>query len=189
MTPDDWDKCREPQRMLRFLRDSGGASERKLRLFACACCRSGLRGRRSLYEPTYAAAEEYADGRASREEVRRHWGPASDLPSWPEEPVAWAWSLAAPRRPAQRPRRAGILRDLFSPSHPLLLDPSCLTPPSSRWRKPATPSAPSPPGTSTAPACLSLRTRFWTRAARTKSCYNTCGARGRTGEVVGQSTC
>ena len=39
MTPDDWDKCREAQRMLEFLRESGRASERKLRLFTCACCR------------------------------------------------------------------------------------------------------------------------------------------------------
>jgi hypothetical protein len=39
VTPDEWDACTEPQGMLLFLRESGRASERKLRLFACACCR------------------------------------------------------------------------------------------------------------------------------------------------------
>ncbi len=39
MAPRDWDKCCEPQRMLQFLHESGRASERQMRLFACACCR------------------------------------------------------------------------------------------------------------------------------------------------------
>src|SRR5262245_48859742 len=39
MTPDDWDDCCEPQAMLEFLRDSGRASDRKLRLFTAACWR------------------------------------------------------------------------------------------------------------------------------------------------------
>jgi hypothetical protein len=37
MTPEEWDRCADPWQMLEFLR--ARASERQLRLFACACWR------------------------------------------------------------------------------------------------------------------------------------------------------
>ncbi len=37
MTEQEWLECDDPQKMLRFLREE--ASDRRLRLFACACCR------------------------------------------------------------------------------------------------------------------------------------------------------
>jgi hypothetical protein len=40
MTEAEWLVCAEPEMMLlEHLGDSEGATERKLRLFACACCR------------------------------------------------------------------------------------------------------------------------------------------------------
>ena len=71
MTEADWNTCCEPETILAFLRDSGTASERKLRLFACACCRrvwallSDERGREAV-----RVAEQFADGLATERQRR-----------------------------------------------------------------------------------------------------------------------
>ncbi len=39
MSGDDWSVCTDPQLMLMLLRSRRAATDRKLRLFACACCR------------------------------------------------------------------------------------------------------------------------------------------------------
>src|SRR5262249_52967385 len=67
MTEEEWFACPDPQRMLPFLRVT--ASERKMRLFACACCRRIW----DLYEADCSrsaidAAERFADGVISGEE-------------------------------------------------------------------------------------------------------------------------
>src|SRR6478736_2667072 len=62
MTDSDWITA-TPQEMLRFLRNSGNASERRLRLFAAACCRriwhllTDARSRKAI-----EVAEQSADG-------------------------------------------------------------------------------------------------------------------------------
>jgi hypothetical protein len=70
MMEQEWLACTDPKPMLAFLRDK--ASDRKLRLLACACCRriwQLLRdeGSRRVVE----AAERFLDGKAHKNEWRR----------------------------------------------------------------------------------------------------------------------
>src|SRR5438477_162038 len=88
MTETDWLTCLDPHEMLNYLEKSEGnwvqrflnwlpsrshrARNRKLQLFACACCRhiwqllSDERSRKAI-----EVFERYADGQASRRERRR----------------------------------------------------------------------------------------------------------------------
>jgi hypothetical protein len=69
MTEAQWNRCTDPKAMLAFLRNSGGACERKLQLFAVACCRSlwhllpDERSRNAV-----EVAERLADGLATAKE-------------------------------------------------------------------------------------------------------------------------
>ncbi len=77
MTEAEWLACTDPQPMLEILCGSGKASERKLRLFACACCRrlgnllSDRYSRKAL-----TVAERYADAAVSQDKLRFAWGDA-----------------------------------------------------------------------------------------------------------------
>jgi hypothetical protein len=75
MTEADWDSCTDPEKMLEWLRHSGNAPERKLRLFACACCR-GIWHRLSdkCSRRAVEVVERFADGRATPQTFRKwHW--------------------------------------------------------------------------------------------------------------------
>ena len=68
MTEREWVACEDPMPMLAALR--GRASARKLRLFACGCCRTvvwHLLDERS--REAVAVAERFADGRATASEL------------------------------------------------------------------------------------------------------------------------
>lgn len=72
MTESKWLTCTDPEPMLEFLR--GKFSDRKLRLFSCACCRNiwnSITDERSRH--AIVAAEAYADNQITPEEfeVRR----------------------------------------------------------------------------------------------------------------------
>lgn len=108
MTETEWLSCADPKPMLRFL--SAQAGDRKLRLFACACCRriwpalTDERCRRAvevreLYEDgmasefDLAAAQDAA--RAARHELRYPLRYVENAESLPESAPAWAAGAAS----------------------------------------------------------------------------------------------
>jgi hypothetical protein len=95
MTEHDWLSCTDPTEMLRFLLGRQ-ASERKLRLLACACCR---RIWHLLPDPlsrqAVEVAERFADGRASDKELARARNAALSVTGQGARQVAWAAYWAA----------------------------------------------------------------------------------------------
>src|SRR5436305_1875458 len=91
--------CTDPQRMLEFLR--GKASDRKLRLFACACCR--LAWDRLPDERSRASAlvgERYAEGGAGKDDLRAAAGAAQAAIRAAAEAIAGLAGYAAALRAA-----------------------------------------------------------------------------------------
>jgi hypothetical protein len=104
-----WLGCGDPEALLRHLPHE--LSERKLRLFACACCRRAWRAlvdERSRH--AVEAAERFVDGRADASELAAAWRDARAaamqtrlLVSWAAADAgrplsAWATALHASRR-------------------------------------------------------------------------------------------
>jgi hypothetical protein len=133
MTEAEWLAADDPKPMLKFLRDSGRASERKLRLFAIACCLGN-------WSPVYAdrcrslvgLAERYADGQARGAELteaRRIAYPGELLGVIEPDArraataVLWSWVVG----PGERPKQAAHVRDVFgNPFRPVAADPAWL---------------------------------------------------------------
>jgi hypothetical protein len=142
---DEWLNCKDPQPMLQFLR--GKASDRKLRLFACACCR---RGWRRITVPRIKElveiAEQYADRTPTENEWLTAWHSVSAM--YFTSNVVWpnAWEAASrvsegwlhisgdrkPRRQnrhrVEMPAQCGVLRDIFgNPFQPWFVSSAWLT--------------------------------------------------------------
>jgi hypothetical protein len=119
--------------MLDLLRAQAAVSDRKERLWACACCRRLLHlfpeGRHRRHGEV---AERYADATAGREELRKAqtrwaWGFSLD-PGTGCEPDNLAW--VAPDRLAEVAAQADLLRNIFGrpPFCKRRLDPRWWTP-------------------------------------------------------------
>jgi hypothetical protein len=98
MTTEEWLLCEEAIPMLDFLGDN--ASERKLRLFACLCCRqSWLRLTDHRSRQAVEVAESYADGRVSRKELEAAYSAAEtarkESRSDAHQQAAWVATLTA----------------------------------------------------------------------------------------------
>src|SRR5688572_30514162 len=93
MTETEWLLCEDPEPMLEFLGE--GASRRKLRLFAVACCRRAWDQLGATSREAVDIAERYADGAATEEEVlamadELHWG----APERPNDAACYAVNAA-----------------------------------------------------------------------------------------------
>jgi hypothetical protein len=145
MTERKWLACAEPERMLKFI--LGKASERKLRLFACACCRPLV----ELDDPLHCSldlCEEIAEGDIGPE-LDEFWGEWLGMLLEGGDAISWAFHEAlSPDLPKKdhlldfatwtagldgdeeggAARQADLLREIFNPFRPAVLDPSCLTP-------------------------------------------------------------
>jgi hypothetical protein len=156
MTEAEWVACTDPDPILEFLR--GKATDRKLRLFAVACCRrvchllSDERSRQAV-----EVAERYADGSATREDLSE-----AEAATWlvdsyvdagytanadPRNAAVWACATASdavysvayenqggePAKlawAAERANQARLLRNLFGP---LPFRPVAIQPPVLAW--------------------------------------------------------
>jgi hypothetical protein len=106
MTEAEWLACSDPWPMRRHLFESGQGTDRKLRLFACACCRHLWETVPERWnEGTVETCERYADGLADEAELtamrRRAHAVAGET-----ERMRGGWAFFAARVPFRAAQRA-----------------------------------------------------------------------------------
>jgi len=145
MTEAEWLAGDDPLRMLEYLRDQ--SHDRKVRLFACACCRTkwALLSDEAC-RVGIAQAERFADGVATRQAIKKTRRTVWDCSHVPHAMAVWhaadlwAWQGAAATAEALAPRigsdrdaqgmevQCELLRDIFgNPFRPVAVDPEWLT--------------------------------------------------------------
>jgi hypothetical protein len=121
MTEADWLTGTNPTEMLDFLRGSGTASDRKLRLFGVACSRRVWGQLHGLARAAVEVAERFADGWAGPEALRAArlacqsaggsaaWYAAASSPAVAARNAA----LSASHLPGEPEAQAALLREIF----------------------------------------------------------------------------
>lgn len=126
MTEAEWLACTEPQRMLTFL--GGRITDRKLRLFAVACCRriwSLLPGEQ--FRHLVELSERYADREVSRRDLMeaRQLAEGNSPPGWDAAAVAAVTAaLRQPYSAACQAQRAAATAAANAQAHERLRDPN-----------------------------------------------------------------
>jgi hypothetical protein len=143
MTEAVWLACVDPARMLDFLFDgmrSAGKpilpSDRKLRMFACACCRLADEARHPIAVEASHVAERLADGLATSKDRGLAYNRTANIPN----PVQRLWAQSCLRPIAsggafdvvtslKHPGQAGLLRCIVgNPFRPVTLPQVCADP-------------------------------------------------------------
>jgi hypothetical protein len=95
MTFDDWQTCHDLDTLLTYARRRGHFTDRKRRLFACACCQKLGRLLPEAHRRALALAERFADRLASLDELMDAYTAAYHDPATLTYHAAWAACCAA----------------------------------------------------------------------------------------------
>jgi hypothetical protein len=133
MIESEWLSCKDPGAMLEFLR--GKVSDRKLRLFACACCRNPDWMLLDRDEAAISSIEYHADKWAGvRSFHPANFGGLRSGAIWAAAESAydaaneWVMSFGPKRGKKWKPAQAALFRDIFgNPFKPIAFDPAWRT--------------------------------------------------------------